>query len=269
MYQIGLFSKMNRITTKTLRYYDEIGILKPECIDDFTGYRYYSSSQLARLNTIISLKQMGFSLGDIKELVDNESMMEEILLKKENELCDMIKDANEQLLKIKSCIKAIKGGSSMKYNPVIKSLPEVIVASMRFIAKSYDEYFDVIPKMGEEMVKAGAVCASPEYCFNVYHDQEYKDKDIDVEVCEAVVDYCQDTDMVKYKKINKVEQALCVVHKGSYHTLRDAYNFAFEWMKDNGYNLVGEPRERYIDGIWNKENEEDWLTELQIPISTK
>lgn len=116
------------------------------------------------------------------------------------------------------------------------------------------------------MRKQGAVCAEPEYCFNIYHDGEYKEKDIDVEVCEAVVDYCEDTDLIKFKKIKGYKEALCVLHKGPYSTLPDAYNFAFEWVKDNGYEVVGLPRESYIDGIWNKDSDEEWLTEIQIPI---
>lgn len=268
MYRIGLFSKMNRITAKTLRHYDDIGLLKPEYVDDFTGYRYYSGSQIPRLHKIIALKQMGLNLTDIKTVIDEPVSIELFLKLKENELKKKIQEANNQLIQIDNYMKRIQGGISMKYNPVIKSLPEVIVASMRFTAKSYDDYFEVVPKMGEEMSKAGVVCAEPEYCFNIYHDKEYKEKDIDVEVCEAVIDFYEDTDKVKYKRISKVNEAVCVLHKGPYDLLREAYTFTFEWIKNNGYQIIGEPRESYIDGIWNEENEEKWLTEIQIPIKT-
>lgn len=267
MYQIGLFSKMNYVTTKTLRHYDEIGLLKPEYVDKFSGYRYYTSEQIPRLNRIIALKQMGLSLSQIQSIIDEPLSIETFLKLKENELKDKILEAENQLSQVKNYIKRVRGEMSMKYNPVIKSLPEVIVASMRFIAQSYDVYFDIIPKMGEEMKKAGAICASPEYCFNIYHDGEYKETNIDVEVCEAVVDYCENSDLVKYKKIEKVDKAVCVIHKGPYSTLRDAYTFAYEWIKDNGFQLIDNPRESYIDGIWNKENEAEWLTEIQIPIA--
>ena len=266
MYQIGIFSKMNYITTKTLRHYDEIGLLKPEYVDELTGYRYYTSNQIPRINKIIALKQIGMDLTQIQKIIDDPSSVELILKIKEGELKKLIEETREKLDNVNNYIKRIEGELIMKYNPVIKSLPEAIVASMRFKAKSYDEYFDIIPKMGEEMGKAGAVCAQPEYCFNIYHDGEYKETDIDVEVCEAVVDYCQDSDMVKFKKIEKVEKALCILHKGPYKNFKDAYVFAYEWIKDNNYEIADSPRESYIDGIWNKENEEDWLTEIQITI---
>ncbi|QVK18174.1 MerR family transcriptional regulator [Mycoplasmatota bacterium] len=269
MYQIGIFSKMNRITTKTLRHYDEIGLLKPAYIDDFTGYRYYSSNQLPRLNKILTLKQMGVSLSEILEIIDEPKGVEVFLKLKEQELKEKIKQEQKKLLHVKNYQKRIRGELIMKYNPVIKSLPEVIVASMRMISPSYNYYFEVIPKMGEEMRRLGAVCAMPEYCFNIYHDSEYKETDIDVEVCEAVVEFCDDSEMVKFKKINYVETAVCVLHKGPYSLLREAYNFVFEWIKDNGYEVIGEPRESYIDGIWNTEDESEWLTEIQIPIAKR
>lgn len=61
-----------------------------------------------------------------------------------------------------------------------------------------------------------------------------------------------------YKKI--------VLHKGPYSNIREAYAFAFNWIEKNGYTVVGLPRESYIDGIWNKDSEGDWLTEIQVPI---
>lgn len=102
MYSIGLFSKMNRITTKTLRHYDEIGLLKPAHVDDFTGYRYYSSDQLVRLNQIIALKQMGIGLSDIGKILEHPEGVEVLLSIKEN---DLLKRIEEQKKNAKECSK--------------------------------------------------------------------------------------------------------------------------------------------------------------------
>ena len=83
MYSIGMFSKINRITTKTLRHYDEIGLLKPEEVDRFTGYRYYTSSQLPVLHKIFTLKQMGLALNDIKTALENPKALKIFLKLKE------------------------------------------------------------------------------------------------------------------------------------------------------------------------------------------
>ncbi|MDA3846867.1 MAG: MerR family transcriptional regulator [Vallitaleaceae bacterium] len=271
MFQIGLFSKMNQITTKTLRHYDDLRLLKPAFVDDFTGYRYYTSEQLPRLHMIIALKQMGISLAHIGQLVDESgkipSVIELFLELGEKELRASLEENKKQLDLIQNYQKRIRGDHMLNYNPIIKSLPEVIVASMETVVPSYDTYFDIVPKMGDEMRKQGAVCAMPEYCFTIYHDGEYRESDIHVEVCESVVDYCEDSEMVTYKLVHKVCEAVCILHKGPYETLVDAYGFIFKWIEQNGYQVAGQLRESYIDGIWNMDSKNDWLTEIQVPVS--
>lgn len=148
----------------------------------------------------------------------------------------------------------------------LRELPEVIVASKRVIIPDYSALFTVVPEMGRSMGKQGAICRQPPYCFNMYHDKEYKEKDIDVEICEAVVDYCKDGEGVVYKKIEKVPAAACIEHKGSYDNLNKSYGKIYEWIEQNGYKQIGEARESFIDGCWNKDNEEEWLTIIEIPV---
>ena len=267
MYTIGMFSKINKITTKTLRHYDEIGLLKPEQVDKFTGYRYYISEQLPKLHEILALKQMGLSLQDIKEVINNPSALNIFLKLKEEEIMKNMKSEERKLAQIKSFTNLMKGEFEFMYTPIIKELPKVIIASRRQVVESYDEFFYLFPKkMGKDMEKLGCVCALPEYCFNIYHDGEYKDKDIDVEMCESVTEIKQDIETLKFREIDRVENAACVLHKGSYNKFREAYTFIFKWIEDNNYEAIDNPRESYIDGIWNKENEEEWLTEIQVPI---
>lgn len=267
MYSIGIFSKMNRVTTKTLRYYDAIDLLKPAHIDEQTGYRYYSSDQFARLSQIMALKQLGLSLTDIKNIIDDTKSLQIYLKIREKELKDLMVEVSEKLLSIENYNKRLQNNAHMIYTPVLRSLPEVIVASMKFHATSYDTYFEQIPKMGIEMEQLGAVCAEPPYCFILYHDGYYKDHHMNVEVCEAVTHHCNHSEKVVFKTLPSVPTALCILHKGPYEQLRHAYAFAYDWIKDNQYHIAGPPRESALDGIWNKTSSLDWLTELQIPIT--
>jgi len=269
MYLIGLFSRINRITTKTLRHYDEIGLLKPENVDEETGYRYYTNEQLPRLHRILAYKQLGLTLDEIIQVIDDPSRIEVFLKIKTRELEESILTQSRQLREVRNLLTKLKGEHAMEYTVVIKTLPEVIIASMRTTVPSYNTFFDIVPKMGDEMRRQGAVCREPEYCFNIYHDGEYKESDIDVEVCQAVVKACPDSTMVRYKTIEGVPKAACILHKGPYSTLRTAYAFLFQWIEENGYTIADNPRESYIDGIWNKESEEEWLTELQVPVTEK
>lgn len=268
MYKIGMFSKMNKVTIKALRYYDEVGLLKPAHIDHFTGYRYYTSVQLPVLYQILSLKQMGFSIEEIAEVQKGLSV-ERLLHRKKQQLLHSIAENTMKLAQVEHYLNFEKEGAIMNYNVIIKDLPEVVVASMRRVVDGYNDFFHIIPPMGEEMERLGCVCAVPEYCFNIYHDGEYKEENIDVEVCEAVVEAKENSDMIRFKRIAYVPLAACALHKGPYSDLRNAYGAILKWMEDNGYEPVDNPRESYIDGIWNKESEEDWLTEIQFPVKKR
>jgi DNA-binding transcriptional MerR regulator len=268
MYRIGLFSKINKITVKTLRYYDDIGLLKPAQIDVETGYRYYSSEQLPKIHRIISLRQMGFSLEEIIAITVDGDDATKYFEKRKEQLIRTINENNQQLVQISNYLKEVKGGIKMGYEVLIKELPEVIVASIRKVIADYNAFFDLFPNvMAKEMERVRCVCATPAYCFNIYHDGEYKETDIDVEMCEAVTEMKPDTEILKFKKIDKVSTAACVLHRGDYSGLGKAYGELFKWIEQNGYIITGNPRESYIDGIWNKESADDWLTEIQVPIT--
>lgn len=269
MYKIGLFSKINKITVKALRHYDEIGLLKPAYIDVESGYRFYSSEQLPDIHKIMSLRQMGFSLDEIGAII-NGAEASVYFENRKVELKNVISKNKQQLMQISNYLKELKGEQKMSYEVVIKELPEVIVASMRQVIPDYSALNDLCPNvMAKEMQRVGCVCAQPAYCFNIYHDGEYKETDIDVEICESVVENRGDTDVIKFKTMNKVPAAACVMHKGAYNELGNAYSAVFKWIEQNGYIIADHPRESFIDGIWNKDNPSQWLTEVQVPVARK
>lgn len=266
MYRIGEFSKMSKMTVKTLRYYDEVGLLKPEYVDEETAYRFYTTQQLVILHNIQSFRQVGLSINEIKLILTGHSV-DKILEKRQQELLEELAFGKDQLSRINFILQEKKEGFFMNYQAIIKELPECIVYYKKMTIPSYDSYFQLIPAIGEEIAKANPdlKCRIPEYCFIVYLDGEYKEKDINVEFCEAVDKFGNEVGDIKFKNIESVT-AVSVMHKGAYGNLSKAYAYAFKWIEENGYTIVSHPRESYIDGIWNKENEEDWLTELQIPI---
>jgi len=263
LYKIGMFSQMNRVTIKALRHYDDIGLLKPFYIDDVNGYRYYTSSQLPTLHQILALRQMGLSLEEIRK-VQMGMDINNILIRKKAEILKTIAEETMKLSQVEYYL--LQKGKAKEYNVVVKELPEVIVASMRTIIPNYSALFSIVPPMGLEMERLACVCLVPEYCFNIYHDGEYKEENVDVEVCEAVTEMKKDSDLISFKKIAKVETAACVLHCGSYEGFPKAYGALMNWMEENNYELADNPRESYIDGIWNKDSEEDWLTEIQFPV---
>ena len=121
------------------------------------------------------------------------------------------------------------------------------------------DYPDVIERYG-------TLLKEPEYCFTMYYDDEYREQDVDAEICEAVTEMKADRGDLKFRELPAVELAACVMHKGAYRTLPLAYRAIVSFIEDNGYEMIGHQREAYIDGIWNKDSEDDWLTEIQFPV---
>lgn len=78
-----------------------------------------------------------------------------------------------------------------------------------------------------------------------------------MEICEAVIEPCTNSDKVKFKTIEHVEKAGCIIHRGDYEIIGKSYSILFAWAEDNGYEIIGKPRKSYIDGIWNKDNPEE------------
>lgn len=266
--KIGEFSKMMQVTVKTLRYYEQKGLLLPYEVDEWTGYRYYSIYQMQRLNIIRGLQQQGFTLEEIKELLEDGEQMPSIdqLIQKieetEHQLQLLIK-RRSQLLKWLDSHKQIK--TMEKVN--IQSLPEIIVASHREIIPNYDALGALcVNKIGPEMQRLGCKCPPPGYCFTIEHNKEYRSTDLDIEYCEQVEEMGKDSNIIRFKHLPAVEKALCIKHIGGYERFHESFAEAFRYMEEKGYKPVGHTRICYIDGVWNKDNPEQWLSIIQIPI---
>ena len=157
----------------------------------------------------------------------------------------------------------------MKNRVILKKLPEVIVYFKKLKIENYQKYFEYIPKIGKEIEKINPdlKAMEPNYCFSIYLDDEFKSENFKIEFCEAVKNFGNETKDIKFKKIKEVNKAACIYHKGSYETIGESYAYLNKWIKDQGYKIIDKTRESYIDGIWNKENKSQWLTEIQIPIT--
>ncbi len=266
MYKIGEFSKMGKTTIKTLRFYDETGILKPEKIDDFTNYRMYTSAQLIKLHNIQSLRQIGLSIEEIRQILAGKNA-DGILENRKAWLALEMEKIRDQLSRVEFILSTKQEEKTMNYQAKIKEIPECVVYTKELTVPDYSSYFELIPKIGEQLTSKypDIKCKIPEYCYIVYLDGEYKEKDFKILFCEAVEEMREDFDDIYFKNEEPVT-VVSVMHKGPYSTLSSAYAYALKWIEENGYKASDNPRESYIDGIWNKEDENDWLTELQIPV---
>lgn len=266
--KIGEFSKMMQVTVKTLRHYEQKGLLLPDEVDVWTGYRYYSINQMQTLQTIRDLQRLGFSLDEIKELFEDDShtpdirQMDEKIMETERQLKQLIA-RRDQLIEWRDSRKQIT--TMEKFS--IQQLPEIIVASHREVIPNYAALGPLcVNKIGPEMQRLGCKCPPPGYCFTIEHDKEYKPTDIDIEYCELVEEMGKDSAIIQFKRLPAVPKALCMKHVGPYERFYESYTAAFRYIDEHGYKVVGLPRTCYIDGAWNQDDPEKWLSVIQIPI---
>ena len=266
--KIGEFSQLMQVTVKTLRHYEQKGLLFPDTVDEWTGYRYYSVDQMQKLQAIRDLQNLGFSLDEIKDLFEDNSHIPSI-----RQLTEKIKETEAQLrqlvvrrnrlLEWRNSRKEMK--TMEKFS--IQSLPEIIVASHREVLPDYAAIGPMcIGKIGPEMQRLGCKCPSPGYCFTVEHDSEYKPTDVDIEYCEQVEEMGEDSAIIQFKRLPAVPKALCMKHVGPYERFYESFIEAFRYIEEKGYKPVGQHRTCYVDGAWNQQDPEKWLSIIQIPI---
>ena len=266
--KIGEFSKMMQVTVKTLRHYEQRGLLMPEEVDKWTGYRYYSISQMQRLNAIRDLQRQGFTLEEIKELFDDGAQMPgvELLTQKIEETERQLQLLVERRRQLLRWLDSHKQKNTMeKFS--IQSLPEIIVASHREVIADYSALGALcVNKIGPEMQRLGCKCPLPGYCFTIEHNSEYAPISIDIEYCEQVEEMGVDSSIIQFKRLSAVPKALCMKHVGPYERFYESYTEAFKYMEEQGFKIAGKPRTTYIDGVWNQEDPEKWVSIIQIPI---
>ena len=266
--KIGEFSRLMQTTVKTLRHYEQIGLLLPDEVDEATGYRYYRMEQMQRLNAIKDLKSLGFSLDEIKDIYDDDTHTPslEILEAKIDDCRRQLRELEQRRLRLAVLADSRKQLLIME-NFSIQSLPEIIVASHREVVENYDAIGAMcVNVIGPEMQRLGCKCPPPGYCFTIEHDKEYKPKDIDIEYCEQVEEAGEDSAIITFKRLPAVPTALCMKHVGPYDRFYQSYVELFKYAEEQGYQIAGAPRTCYIDGCWNQEDPEKWLSLIQLPV---
>lgn len=268
MFKIGEFSKLVRVSARMLRYYDKCGLLHPAEIDRFTGYRLYSAEQMPLLKRIINLRDMGFGVEEIDGILpyyDNSEYMQKALARKSRQIKDNIEQEQNKLDNIALMSDNIrKEKDSMVYEVELKELPAVKVLSLRETVSSYGDEMGQWDKMWAFVKQNNISC--PRSGYSVYHDEEYKESDIDMEIAVPVNTEARNQDGFVYKELEAIPLAVIIRFPGGYENYNTAMEKVALWIEQNGYEFDGLIRGFGIvmpdDGV----AVDDYLTELQIPV---
>jgi effector-binding domain-containing protein len=249
-------------------------------VDKFTGYRYYDASQLVTVNKILALKDAGFSLDEVANVLkDGISIpaMIEMLESKAKMLEITLSNEYNRLERLHTNIFLIKNGGIAYMNEIsIKRVEPILIASVRkvFQKKDFDENLEKMwPTVNAYIDRKGIKRTIP--CLMLYHSGwwdlkqwniMYDEQNLDVEVAEPITISFEGNNEVSVYTLPLVEKMACIVHNGPFSTLGKTSNTLFEWIKQNNYIADGPIREIYHKGEWATSNPDEYITELQIPI---
>ena len=291
MVKIGDFARLCRVTVKTLRHYDQIGLLVPAEVDPFTGYRYYSLEQLQTMNRILALRELGFSLDEIQTLLsENLSALEmqKIFRSKQAEIEARINEEQERLRRIRARLRVIEKevGSMSEYEVTLERQDPMKILSLRDTIPSYA---DLGRLWGELMsfTTANRINWAVDGQFGgrygtIYHNSE-EEAGIDAEVfvmLEGDVEGVMEGNMVgimeggsqnsgygriKARDLQGYETVASVIHHGSYDLLGEAYSALF--MDRTQRIRARRPHmEFYIKSIVDTKDPEEMVTQIKVPV---
>lgn len=270
MLRIGEFSRLGRVSVKALRYYDEMGLLRPASVDRFTGYRYYTAEQLHQLARILALKDLGLSLEQIAQLQRQGLPVEELrgmLRLKQAEIQQQLDEEQARLDRIVARLKQIEQEGIMPaYEVIVKDVPAIRVASVRGVVADYGDQARLWDEVVSYLDRHNLTSTSP--CFTVYYDDEYREHEVDLEVCQPVEASLGSEGRVVVRDLPAVPHMASLVHRGPYAGLNTAYQALMGWITSNGYRIAGPNREVYVRNRADHGVEPaDLLTEIQFPVT--
>lgn len=273
MFKIGEFSKLSRVPVKTLRYYHQIGLLEPARIDDFTGYRYYTAVQLTRLNHILALKDLGFSLEQIGQMVPDAAsandlspeQMRGLLRLKRAEVMQQIEMEQARLARLEQRLNQMEKEAKMPdFEVVIKQVDKMKIAGVRDIVANYSSVGPLYEELFAALGQHGIAPAGP--VMGIYYDEEYKESDVDVETAVPVAGGSLPPGRVVIRELPGTEVA-SLVRTGPYDNFTPAYQALMAWIEANGYQIIGPNREIYLRGPEAGVAPAEFVTEIQFPVA--
>ena len=265
MLKIGVFASMAQVSIKCLRHYDDIGLLRPVEVDRTSGYRYYSVDQLPRLHRILALKDLGFSLEEITQLIDaplSNVQLREMLKSRQSELERRVREEQERLARLEAHLQLMDSHSQApSYDVILKSMPSQLVASLPQTYQvgepivMFEPFDEVRTYLRHENVRQ----SGPE--FSLWHSGDEERQCI-----EAV--FPLSAPVTESRRVQVYElpggHMATTMHRGRHSTTWQAAAATLRWMEANGYRANGPSRAVYHH--CDKSGQADSVVEVQFPV---
>jgi DNA-binding transcriptional MerR regulator len=273
MFQIGEFSRIARVSTRQLRHYDELGLLKPVRIDPETGYRYYSVTQLPRLNRILVLKDLGLTLDQILRLMNEDISAAEIhgmLTMKKTQIEQTLRDELARIVNIEDRLKQIEEkGEFSDEDVILKAVPAQQFLSIRQTVPSIQDGFALMYELNRLPQRAGKNVLG-NFAI-VFHSDGFDTENVDVEMGFLLEQSSFDRltlsegRVMTVRTIPAVETMATIVSVGIAHHI-SYYSTLGTWIEKNNFQLAGPSWEVFLEPL-QRGKEDEAAIELQLPVT--
>ncbi|MGW3963550.1 MerR family transcriptional regulator [Amycolatopsis sp. NPDC005003] len=269
MFPIGDFARHGRVSVRMLRHYDALGLLRPARVDPATGYRSYTAGQLARLNRIVALKDLGFTLEQVATLLADEVTVEQVrgmLALRRAELAAALAEGAARLAQVEARLRTIEAeGRPPAYDVIVKELPAQRVVELTGVAAGFAPeaigpvVHPLCAELGRRLPPADV---TPTGRLTCYYEQRAEDE----VVVHAALPASVGTGDLNGLTVADLPatRAATLVHHGPIDGVLPAWQAVVRWIDDHGHRSAGPQREVYLDC---PEDPAGWVTELQEPIS--
>ena len=276
MYKIGDFAKISQVSIHMLRHYDKIELFSPVHIDESTGYRYYSATQIPKLNRILVLKDLGFSLHQIRELLEKNLSTEELqgmLRLKESQIEQQIDEEHQRLMRVRARLRQISHeGEQPIHEVVMREIPENHYLSTGWITQPDEALSALVGEMLETLRPTGVL--QGEELYVVIHAPPTRKLHHNVELGFVIsengpAEYQLPSGQLLKKRILPAEPAMATtVHSGPRCEVEYGYASLCSWIEAQQLDACGYFREVYLNGTESNTDPEN-IVELQIPVCTR
>ncbi len=258
---IGDFARLGQVSVRMLRHYDQIGLLSPDSVDQWNGYRSYSPEQLYILNRIVALKDLGLSLEQVGHIVSDRVSIEE--LRGMLRLCQVkveeeMRVAGSRLAAVESRLRMMEREGTMSDDYVLKPIDGVRLAALTDTLDPHTVGQRIGPMVERAAMALVDAHAQPGTPIATYEESEYG--------MDVVVGFAHAGAAPEGMEIVDVPSgtAVCGVHLGSMDRIEESWQALHSWVVENGHEFAGPCRELYVRS--DSEDQADWVTELQQPV---
>ncbi len=273
MLNIGEFARLGQVSPRMLRHYDETGLLKPRSVDPATGYRSYGVAQLGRLHRLLALRDLGFSLQQIRQVLDDDPPVEQLrgmLRLRQSQIEREVTGEQARMRRVDAHLRALEERSiaMSTLDVAVKHTEPVRIAEASGLAAGFGHenlgplFQQLVPQVLGHLAQANVRPGIMIAWYEEPHDDGSVVLHAGFDVADQDVSGSDGLDLVELSGTTVAS----IIHRGTMEQIASVYEALVRWIEDSGYRLAGRSRELYHE--WDDDEPERSVTELQMPVLT-